>query len=175
MKFLSKLFGKSEPAEPAVEAPPAEAAAVADASPVEAEDVPAEDPIREDDGPTEEAPAEVVRFEEAGPAEVVSFEEAAVAASSDEALASVEPTFSPESDVAGTGVDLEASRRLAQARNARDEGQPREAVPHYQAYLRSAMDADVFEELAEVYSTLDDSYMASSARGIAQSIRSKGG
>jgi predicted Zn-dependent protease len=49
-----------------------------------------------------------------------------------------------------------------------------EAIPHFQRYLRTHMDAAIFEELAEVYEQAGQSYMATSARQIAASIRSGG-
>lgn len=59
---------------------------------------------------------------------------------------------------------------LSLARAYRAAGQSQDAVPHYQRYLRTVMDAEVFEELAEVYSSIGQTYLATSARQIAQSI-----
>lgn len=70
--------------------------------------------------------------------------------------------------------ESEPYHRLSLARAFRDAGQSKAAIPHYQRYLRAVMDAEVFEELAEVYSSQGETYLASSARQIAQSI-SKGG
>jgi tetratricopeptide (TPR) repeat protein len=63
---------------------------------------------------------------------------------------------------------------LSLARAYRAAGQNSDAVSHYQRYLRSAMDAEAFEELAEVYHAVGQAYLSSSSRQIAQSIRCKG-
>lgn len=66
--------------------------------------------------------------------------------------------------------DNEPYHRLSLARAYRAAGQGKEAIPHYQRYLRIVMDAQVFEELADVYNSTGEIYLASSARQIAQSI-----
>lgn len=63
---------------------------------------------------------------------------------------------------------------LSLGRTLQSARRPQEAVPHFQRYLRSSMDAEVFDELAGVYEQAGQAYMASSARQIAESIRSKG-
>lgn len=69
----------------------------------------------------------------------------------------------------------EAYHRLSLARAYRSVGLGQDAIPHFQHYLRSRLDAEALEELAEVYSSVGDRYLAESSRQIAQSIRSKGG
>lgn len=69
-----------------------------------------------------------------------------------------------------TGNQDEPYHGLSLARAYRAAGQSQDAVPHYQRYLRTVMEAEVFEELAEVYSSIGQTYLASSARQIAQSI-----
>jgi tetratricopeptide (TPR) repeat protein len=64
---------------------------------------------------------------------------------------------------------------LSLARAYRAAGQEREAIPHYQRYLRSRLEAEALDELAEVYSLVGERYLAESSRQIAQSLRSKGG
>jgi tetratricopeptide (TPR) repeat protein len=63
---------------------------------------------------------------------------------------------------------------LSLGRAYRAAGQHRDAIPHYQRYLRSCMEVEAFEELAEVYSEVGETYLASSSLHIAQSLRSKG-
>lgn len=215
MKFLSKLFGKSEaPPEPVAETPPAEevqaeatpphdevveAPAPAEVNRFEESAVPDEAPVEEalveeslaeealveeslaEEAPVDEAPAEETVAEPVDLAEPIAEPIAETVA---EPVAVVEPAAEPvvveptaEAGAMAEPVAVDDATRefLEQARGFRDEGRNRAAVPCYQAYLRVVMDADVFEELAEVYSSIDDSYMASSARQIAQSIRSKGG
>ncbi len=63
---------------------------------------------------------------------------------------------------------------LSLGRAFREAGRFRESVSHYQLYLRSTTEALVLEELAEVFEELGESYMASSSRMVAQSLRKQG-
>jgi hypothetical protein len=63
---------------------------------------------------------------------------------------------------------------LSLGRVCREAQQHREAIAHYQRYLRSVMDADVFDELADLYGHLGEAYLSTSSRQIAQSVRAKG-
>ncbi len=63
---------------------------------------------------------------------------------------------------------------LSLARAYRAAGQNQDAVVSYQRYLRSVMDADAFEELADAYSSLGETYLAKSSQQIASSMRKKG-
>ena len=193
MKFLSKLFGRGSEEE--VTAADVDAAEVTTAD----ETSSAEEPSTEE--PLPEADSAEVSPDPSAFEQIADADEPVSQPSTDSAVPSEPEAISSALGVEPRRDDLhqavtaafpEASERvdfyqkLSQAyanepyhslslgRAYRAAGQLRESVAHYQQYLRSATEASVLEELADVFEQLGEAYMANSSRMVASTLKNKG-
>lgn len=186
MKFLSKLFGRGSEEE--VTAADVDAAEVTTAD----ETSFAEEPLTEAD--SAEVSPDPSAFEQIADEPVSQPSTDSAVPSEPEAITSALGIEPRRDDLhqAVTAAFPEASERvdfyqkLSQAyanepyhslslgRAYRAAGQLRESVAHYQQYLRSATEASVLEELADVFEQLGEAYMANSSRMVASTLKNKG-